>query len=154
MPRPRRYKGYRITSFYIPVEFEDLSKKAEELMKIEGLSFSELLLEALKEYVEVHYPGNPQLTLPSICDQDSEKPLRLVAKFDCEELETILKELKDSRGSLEYKRDLRERCKKLLIKLCRANIRLKDEKINELIDHALKKLENNDSSTEKRKLKL
>jgi len=110
-------------------------------MKVEGFSFSELLLEALKEYIEVHYPGNPQLTLPSISDPTSEKPLRLETKFAAQELESLIEILEKKQGSLPFRRDLENRVKQLLVKLAKMNQRFKDQKVNDLIEKAERGLE-------------
>jgi len=47
-------------SFKESLEVDEVLRKAEELAKKDLWSFSELVYEALKEYVAKHYPGNPQ----------------------------------------------------------------------------------------------
>jgi hypothetical protein len=136
MPRRRRFSSYRITSFYIPAECEEVAKKADELSKVEGWSFSELLIHALKEYVQVHYPGNPQLILPSLIDPQSLKPLRLEARLICEDLERSIKDLEKKKGDVGFRHDLRLRAIQQLNKLAKANLRLRDKKIDELIETA------------------
>jgi hypothetical protein len=142
MPRRRRFKGYRITSFYIPNEYDDVAKKAEELKKVEGWSFSELLLHALTEYVEVHYPGNPQLILPSLVDPSEQKPLRLEAKFISQDLQRLVDVLSGKQGEATFRHELRHRAIQQLNKLAKINLRLKDKTVDEVVDKASKVLDN------------
>jgi hypothetical protein len=141
MGRPRRFKSYRITSFYIPVECEEIDKKADELAKVEKWSKSELLLHALKEYVEVHYPGNPQLILPSLLDPQALKPQRLEMKFLFRDFKRLVKLLEAKSGELGYRRDIRQKAIQQMTKLGRMNQRLKDKTVEEFIDEAEKILE-------------
>lgn len=142
MPRPRRWKSYRITSFYIPVEFEDTAKKGEELAKVEGWSFSELLTQALKEYVEFHYPGNPQLILPSLLDPKELKPIRLEARFLVKEIHDATEYLKTKENnSLAFWSVLQKRTIQRISKLTKLNQRLKNPRIDEVIDAASKILD-------------
>jgi hypothetical protein len=140
VPRPRRFKAYRITSFYLPIEYEDITKKAEELMKVEGYSFSEMLLEALKEYVQNHYPGNPQTILPSHTDR-ALQPLRLKAHWSIRDLERDLGILKAKRGSAQYLDEVRKRAEKTVVDLSSINLTVKDSGIQTVIDKALEILE-------------
>jgi len=57
MPRKRRWKAYRVTSFYIPIEFEHVMEKAQRLASKEGRSLSMLIVDAIAEYVERRMPG-------------------------------------------------------------------------------------------------
>lgn len=136
MPRPRRFKSVRITSIYLPVESEDVTKKAEELQKVEGLSFSELVLQALKEYVEIHYPGNPQLILPSLLDPQHLKPLRLEAKYLFKDFQRMIGVLKEKHGELSFRRDIRQKAIQQMTKLVKMNQKLKDKRIDEFIETA------------------
>ena len=88
-----------MTSFYIPVEAKEILEKIEELARVEGVSRSELILRAIREYVENHYPGNPQLTLPSL-----EDPRRLPRRYKAVRILKALKPLVQ-----EYERDKRVR---------------------------------------------
>jgi len=97
--RERRYSGLIITSFYVPVEAKDVLEALDQLAKVEGVSRSELILRAIKEYVENHYPGNPQLTLPSI-----EDPRLLPRRYKAVRILRALKPLVQ-----EYERDKRVR---------------------------------------------
>lgn len=141
MPRRRRFKGYRITSFYIPVECEDTTKKAEELARVEHCSFSEILMRAMTEYVQFHYPGNPQLILPSLLDLEAPKPCRLEAKFLFKDFQRLMKLLEAKGGEHTYRRQIREKAIQEMTKLARLNERLKDKEIDEFINKASKILE-------------
>jgi len=89
MPRPRRYKAIHITSFYIPVEKIEVLEKARDLAKIERITFSELIVNALHEYVERHYPGNPQIRLePSV--NPLMEPKSIKAEFIYEDLKDLM----------------------------------------------------------------
>jgi len=52
-----------VKSVNFSVEEIDLLKTALELARREGLNFSAFVKKALAEYIEKHYPGNPQLPL-------------------------------------------------------------------------------------------
>ncbi|MBU1290383.1 hypothetical protein KJ898_01080 [bacterium] len=63
MARPRKHEAIRITSFYIPNSFEPVIEKLKELAFKERKPLNNQILEAIKEHVEIHYPGNPQMPL-------------------------------------------------------------------------------------------
>jgi hypothetical protein len=63
MPRRKRYKALIIKSFYCPIESKEMIEKGEELAGTEKISFSEIIMKALAEYLHLHYPGNPQIQL-------------------------------------------------------------------------------------------
>jgi len=140
--RPKKWKKWKLTSVMIPSEYEEVYKKAEDLARIEAISLSEIIAKALKEYVEVHYPGNPQLTLPSITGE-APRPLRLEARFESADLRKFVELLESGKGSTAYRSEIREKCKKLILKLSRLNQRLKDEKIEKLIERAVKAVDEN-----------
>jgi len=52
-----------VKSVNFSVEEIDLLKTALELARREGLNFSAFVKKALAEYIEKHYPGNPQIPL-------------------------------------------------------------------------------------------
>lgn len=143
MPRRRRFSSYRVTSFYLPVEYNEIAQKAEELTQVEGISFSELILNALEEYVNLHYPGNPQTILPSLLDPNGLKPLRLEAKFLFKDFQRVMMQLEDKIEDLElgFRRELRHKAIEQMNKLARMNRRLKDRDIDEFIDKACKILD-------------
>jgi len=136
LPRRRRFKGYRITSIYLPVETEEITKKAEELQKVEGWCFSELVVQALKEFVEVHYPGNPQLILPSLLDPDHLKPLRLEAKFLFKDFQHMIQTLQGKKVEPVFRRELHRKAVQEMSKLAKMNERLKDKSIDQYLDQA------------------
>jgi hypothetical protein len=53
-------EAYYNCSFKVPKSEEWLLKEVERLRRLDGISKSELIREALKEYVEKHKEGNPQ----------------------------------------------------------------------------------------------
>jgi len=61
--RPKRLGMVKHTTIYLYEVYSDVYEKAVELAKKEGISFSEIISKALAEYVEKHYPGNPQTPL-------------------------------------------------------------------------------------------
>jgi hypothetical protein len=131
--RPRRYQGLRITSFYLPIEHSELIDKLRELAERDGSTLSEKIVDAIREYIQVHYPGNPQVCLDSIIKPDAPKPLRLQALFDMQELEAVIRDLTNSKNHI-HRQILVDRGKKLVLKLSKANMRLNDGKIDELIE--------------------
>jgi len=52
-----------VKSVNFSVDEIDLLKTVLELARREGLNFSAFVKKALAEYIEKHYPGNPQLPL-------------------------------------------------------------------------------------------
>jgi hypothetical protein len=90
-------------------------------------------VDAIREYIQVHYPGNPQVCLDSIIKPDAPKPLRLQALFDMQELEAVIRDLTNSKSHI-HRQILVDRGKKLVLKLSKANMRLNDGKIDELIE--------------------
>jgi len=63
MVRKKRFKGVVTKSFYIPLEYLEVFEKLEKLAEMERKSTSLMIVDAIAEYVERHYPGNPQLPL-------------------------------------------------------------------------------------------
>ena len=57
-----------------------------------------------------------------------------------EELEDITQQLKDKRNEA-FKEQLRTRARKLTVKLCRINQRLRNEKITKVVDEAIEALD-------------
>lgn len=103
--RPRKLGLVRHTTIYLYEKYGEVYKKVEELCRIEGKSFSELVSEALKEYVERHYPGNPQLTLPQF-EKGASKSLRLRLQLAATELEDLLRRRPDPLYHATWRRDL------------------------------------------------
>jgi len=67
-------------TLYIPLEYEVLVDKLEEIVKREGKSISRLFLDWAERYVRLHSPGNPQQTLDRILKE--EKPYRAPAQCE------------------------------------------------------------------------
>jgi len=67
-------------TLYIPLEYEVLIDKLEEIVRREGKSISRLFLDWAERYVRLHSPGNPQQTLDRILKE--EKPYRAPAQCE------------------------------------------------------------------------
>ena len=114
--------------------YREVYEKAKELAVRESVTFSELVAKALGEYVEAHYPGNPQMSLESFSDAGL-KPLRLEAKMLTQKAERFLEKLGDPRISNSWRRELKtKRLPQLLVKLSRLNLRLRDDEISGLVE--------------------
>jgi len=132
--RPRTLGLIRATTIYLYESYKEVYEKAVELARREGISFSELVSRALREYVENHYPGNPQLPIESYTPNGL-KPIRLEAKLISRELTKMLKRLNDPRVSEEHKRWIRrEGLPKTVLKLARLNKKLRDNRYSGLIE--------------------
>ena len=140
MVRPRRYKSVAVTSFYYPQEASEVIEKAKELAKLEGITFSELIVKALHEYVERHYPGNPQIPL-TVFTKTSPKAKTLEAKIVARDLKKNIesfKRLMMSKPMAYY--TVREDMKKNMLKLAKLNEILQNSEYDELIREAEKLL--------------
>lgn len=86
--RPRTKDIVRNTTIYLYRPYEKVYKMAVELANMEGKSFSELVSRSLKEYVERHYPGNPQTALKSFEEFEDERvrPMRIEAEAAAREI--------------------------------------------------------------------
>ena len=136
MPRPRRFKAVRITSFYIPDTFNETWLKVEEMAQRERKPINTLILEALATLVQDKYPGNPQTPLTSF-QENGLKPIRLEALFLTVEVENIVKALKNPKTSPQHRAHLsREVAPMKVVRLARLNTRLREEKLQDLIDEA------------------
>lgn len=139
--RPRKWKhGWRLTSFMIPTEYEGFIQEIERQSQAEGTSLSELILKMAMEAWQTHYPRNPQTILPSHTGE-APKPLRLEAKFAMKELSTLIECLEAKHGSTEYRRDIQNRIIQLIVKMARANQKLKNPEIDKQVDQAAELLE-------------
>lgn len=138
MPRPVTKNIVKIKSFGIPEKYEATIKALEELAAKDKTSFGDKVLDAIAEYVSVHYPGNPQVPLESFINSGN-LSLRLEAKFTAEDLERAV--------HMSEKPDLHEArpfwlnlTKKYLIKIVRLNDRLPGRPYQVLINKAGKLL--------------
>ena len=50
-------------TFYVPLEKKRILEKLKEILKREGKSVSQFILEQIEAYVMLHEPGNPQQLL-------------------------------------------------------------------------------------------
>ena len=132
--RPTTLGVVRQATIYLYEKYGEVYPKLCELARLEGKSFSELMSIAAKEYVELHYPGNPQLSLMSFT-ADGLKPARLEAKIVSREAEKWLKMLENPDCAEYLKKRIRAKdLPSLILKLTRLNQRLRDEKVSDLVD--------------------
>jgi len=140
--RPPKWKGYKITSLMLLDDYDEVYKKASELAEIEGITFAEIVARALAEYVEKHYPGNPQIPLPTYTGQvPMAKTLeaRITARQLKKDLD-LLKVIYSKRDNTLYRYEVESRVVKLVKKLARLNALLNKEEYQELVDEAAKLL--------------
>ena len=134
--RPRTLGVLKQYSLSLYAKYLHIYERAYELADREGKSFSEIINLALKEYVEGHYPGNPQPPLESF-QPDGLKPVRLEALMLKKKAEKLLEGIESNKGAESY----RERVKSkvlppIIVKLSRLNLRLRSDEISKLVDRA------------------
>lgn len=125
--RPPKYpKGTTNMSFSCPNHLkEDITEKLDTLALREGASRSELTVKAILEYIEQHYPGNPQLNLESALGQEPKAPRlsqRLRAREMTEELERMVREWNrahEAEASKDYIKHLHGRIKQTCVEAAR-----------------------------------
>jgi len=123
----------RQTTISLYESYGDTYEKASELARREGVSFSELVSIALREYLEGHYPGNPLPPLESF-GENGLKAVRLEARFLGRDVEKLIDKLKSDKSSKSYKTRIRTReLPKKLVRLARLDRRLKGE-YSDIID--------------------
>jgi len=130
--RPKKWKGWRVTSLMVYEEYEEAYEKAKELADREGITFSELVARALSEYVSSHYPGNPQL--PLIHEEHRDYRLRPV-EIEVEMVARRLRALLDQDPEA-WSYDDRRLLNEWMLKLARLNAKLRDPELDELIEEA------------------
>lgn len=82
-PVNRRTKRYPWQlKIYIPREYQVIIEKAKEIVRREGRSLSSLIMQLLRDYVQVHYPGNPQLPLSKFIEKSEDKSVCSVEGCD------------------------------------------------------------------------
>ena len=122
--RPRKLGMLRQTTISLYEKYGNLYEKASELARREGISFSELLSESLKEYVEDHYPGNPTPPLESF-NPDGLKATHLEARFLDRDIRKLIERLNNDKVSISLKKKIRRaELPKKLIRLARLNRKL------------------------------
>jgi len=98
-------------TLYIPLEYEVLIDKLEEIVRREGKSISRLFLDWAERYVRLHSPGNPQQTLDRILKE--EKPYRAPAQCEvCGAIATYKALLLDKQYHLLCERHFRAQVRK------------------------------------------
>jgi len=137
--RPKKWpKGWKLSSLMIYERYSEVYEKSRELAEREGITFSELVVRSLGEYIEGHYPGNPQIPLDSFVESGL-KPVRLEVKIISRKVEWWLGKLEDPRLDEQFKKRARASdLPPLLVKLSRLNLRLRDEEISELVERGEK----------------
>ena len=133
--RPKKWpKGWKLSSLMIYERYSEVYEKSRELAEREGITFSELVVRSLGEYIEGHYPGNPQIPLDSFVESGL-KPVRLEVKIASRRTKWYLEKLGNPRVGEQFKRDIRRKeLPSLLVKLAKLNRRLRDEEVSELVD--------------------
>jgi len=119
-------------------DYDEVYKKASELAEIEGITFAEIVAKALAEYVEKHYPGNPQIPLPTYTGQvPMAKTLeaRITARQLKKDLE-LLKVIYAKKDNTLYRYEVESRVIKLVKKLAKLNTILKNKEYQDLINQA------------------
>lgn len=142
MGRPKKFKdGTTNMSYSIPNEIkDDTTKKLDELAVMESMSRSEVIVKALVEYIENHYPGNPQLTLSSVTGMTPLPKLLQMRQLN-EELNLTIKEIARTKGKqhlMRYYRSQREKLKTLTIKASKFVEQYSNKELKETLDEALK----------------
>lgn len=139
--RPRTLGMVRATTIYLYERYQKVYPLAVELANVERISFSELVSRALKEYVEAHHPGNPQLTLKEAM-REAPLALKLQARNHVLELERLMRSYDAAEGRHAPKsfiqrieRALRDEC----LKAARVTRRIKNRPLEEVLKKALEK---------------
>ena len=87
----------------------------------------------MKEYVELHYPVNPAVPLTAFTENGL-KPVRLEVKIVARKAEWYLEKLENPHVGEKFKSDIRKKAlRKLLVKLSRFNLRLRDKEVSDLV---------------------
>lgn len=132
--RPRTLGLARHTTIYLYDKYRKVYPLFVELAGRERKSFSELCSIAMKEYVELHYPGNPAVPLTAFTENGL-KPARLEAKMVSREVEKWLKILENPDCAEYLKKRIRAKdLPPLILKLSRLSLRLRDDGLDELVE--------------------
>jgi len=132
MGRPRKLNTIRQISISLYENYREVYGMAVELSRRENKSLSLIFSIALAEYVENHYPGNPQTPMESFTGGNRAKTLE--AKGVAEDVQRCLNALNLGRGDTSYLKRVRESLSKYIVKLARLNRVLRLEEYDELID--------------------
>jgi len=99
---PDKAKKSNVLHLYVPDEYKPVLDKAKELMEREGKSLSKLFIDAITEYVRLHYSGNPQVPLDRILQlQLPAKPYNQCCVPNCKGKIRYRLLLKDFSGKIE-----------------------------------------------------
>jgi len=135
--RPKRWRGYRITSFYIPEEMLPVYEKLRQMALMEGVPINDKIIEAICEYVEKKSP--------EILSSEPEE-VQVIRQAQAIEAATIATELKEAISTISapYTRmDVRINMAKrvvprLVTRLARLNTFLKNQEYFELCRTAVR----------------
>jgi len=118
--------------------YEEIYKKTEELADRENTSVSMLVVKALKNYLELHYPGNPIAPLESFTPEGL-KSVKLEAKLAADQIIKFMRILRRDEVDENFKLGIiKDQFPKYLTKLMRLNQKIKDNKYSELIEESEK----------------
>ena len=132
--RPRKHESIRITSFYIPISHESLIQELNKLGLQERKTQNDMVLIAIKEYVEAHSPGNPQ---PPLSTWTLQVPtaLTLQARLAAKDLTQILDKLEGLKDP-EGRAWLVEKLGGFMLQLAKVNDRLPGHPYEQLVKKA------------------
>jgi len=117
---------------------KEVYEKAEELAKRENISPSQLVLKALIEYLNLHYPGNPIAPLESFT-QNGLKSVKLEAKLAADQIIKFIRIMRREGVSENFKLGIiKDQFPKYLTTLMKLNQKIKDNKYVELIEESEK----------------
>jgi len=138
--RPRRWKGYRITSFYIPDEMVPIYEKLREMAFAEGVPINDKILEAIYEYVE---KKSPEL---SSKEPEEVKLVREAREIEASAIANELKEVVSTLTAQNVRLDVRvsmakRTVPKLVTRLAKLNAFLKNEEYSKLCRTAVRLME-------------
>ena len=126
--------------FTVPAEWYEFLGNIDTLASLRGASRGDILLDlAFESYQKL----DPEAKKPTPQRPTNEVPqsVRIRVKWAERELEPILEYFPTGKGVPEFRRDLMERAKALILQLSTANERLRDGTITDLVERGLKVLD-------------
>jgi len=136
--RKTRLGLIRHTTIYLYELYREVYDKFVELANREGKSFSEMVSIAMKEYVELHYPGNPIAPLESFTPNGL-KSVKLEAKLAADQIIKFIRIIRRKEVSENFKLGIiKDQFPKYLTTLMKLNQKIKDNKYAELIEQSEK----------------
>jgi len=138
--RPRRWKGYRITSFYIPDEMAPIFEKLREMAFAEGVAVNQKILDAICEYVEKKLPELPN------SEPEELQIIKQAKEIEASTIATELKEAVSALSAADVRPDVRISMAKLVvpklvIRLAKLNTYLKNKEYSQLCRTAVRLME-------------